>query len=296
MASQPETPGLVKYDAACQAIAAAKSVDEAKELHDKAEAIRAYARQAKNKTLELDAAEIRIRAERRLGELLEPSKEKRGGSKSRKGTLKVTGISKRTSARAQKLAAVPAEVFESKLGELRRRVEAEGARVTTDLLKVGQSEQEKHTAPPDTARIELLLPLGEFEAWVTAAKSEGLEIERWIRQRVNDSLKASEAKASQSHGDVYGKPSTKLDSVMRRTVTASVDAAKSLINPPVSVMELSTSNPNERLEFVPPQTVKRVTIEVPAKVNHGKFGRMTSGETLEARAAREERIKTFKDW
>jgi hypothetical protein len=39
-------------------------------LRDKAEAMRAYARQAINKQLEMDAAEIRMRAGRRLGERL----------------------------------------------------------------------------------------------------------------------------------------------------------------------------------------------------------------------------------
>ena len=65
-----ESVSLLRYDAACHALSLAKSVDEAKDIRDKAEAIRAYARQAKNKELEIDAVEIRIRAERRLGELL----------------------------------------------------------------------------------------------------------------------------------------------------------------------------------------------------------------------------------
>jgi hypothetical protein len=41
-----------------------------KAIRDKAEAIRAYARQAKNKQLEVDAAELHFRAGRRLGEMM----------------------------------------------------------------------------------------------------------------------------------------------------------------------------------------------------------------------------------
>jgi hypothetical protein len=60
---------LVKYDAACRAIAEAKAVDEVKDWHDKAEAMRHYARQAKNTQLEADAWVIKKRAEDRLGAL-----------------------------------------------------------------------------------------------------------------------------------------------------------------------------------------------------------------------------------
>ena len=49
------------------------------------EAMRAYARQAKNKQLEVDAAEIRISAERRLGELIKAQKDNVGLAKGAAG-------------------------------------------------------------------------------------------------------------------------------------------------------------------------------------------------------------------
>jgi hypothetical protein len=43
--------------------------------------MRAYARQAKNKQIEIDASEIRFRAERRLGELMAAQRETVGLAK-----------------------------------------------------------------------------------------------------------------------------------------------------------------------------------------------------------------------
>jgi site-specific DNA-methyltransferase (adenine-specific) len=146
---------LVRYDAACRAVAEAKTVDEAKSLHDKAEAMRAYARQAKNRQLEIDAAEIRMRAERRLGEMLSAAKQQgqiQVGRPERNGadeepfprtTLANAGIDKKLSSRAQKLAAVSEEKFEGMLGEWRERVATENERVTTNLLREGERAEEE---------------------------------------------------------------------------------------------------------------------------------------------------------
>ena len=65
---------LIKYDAACRAIAAAKHVDEVKHIRDASIAMKAYARQAKNHTMEADAIEIRMRATRRMDQMRQDQK------------------------------------------------------------------------------------------------------------------------------------------------------------------------------------------------------------------------------
>lgn len=178
--------GMVKYDAACRAIAECKAVDEVKGWADKAAAMQAYGRMAKDTTLEIDAAEIRIRAERRLGELIAEQKANGGLSKGSAGkiqehiaggreqrppddgrqsrppveevetprearppvpTLAEAGISKDLSSRAQKLAAVPEAEFEREVGDWRERVSEEGARVTARLEQAGERAIRKATAP-----------------------------------------------------------------------------------------------------------------------------------------------------
>lgn len=60
----------VSYEQASQAIAECVRIDECKSWSDKAEALRSYARQSRNKEMEKDCMRIRARAIRRCGELL----------------------------------------------------------------------------------------------------------------------------------------------------------------------------------------------------------------------------------
>ena len=116
---------LIKYDAARRALAEANSIDEVKDIRDKAEAMRAYARQAGDSQFQFWAAEIKLRAERRAGELLKEmagSDERDSGGRgaiieSHRGTqLKDLGVTRNQSARWQQEAGVPEDEFEEWLG------------------------------------------------------------------------------------------------------------------------------------------------------------------------------------
>ena len=68
------------YQKAKQVLAEYKRIDQVKDFRDKAMALRAYAKQAKDRTLEEDAIVARLRAERRLGEILENTERNKGGN------------------------------------------------------------------------------------------------------------------------------------------------------------------------------------------------------------------------
>jgi hypothetical protein len=112
---------LALYAAAKRALVDARSVDEVRGIRNHSEAIRAYAKQAKDREMEADAVEIRMRAERRLGTLMAAQKAtvglNEGGRPSKTGfsenpvllklTLAEAGINENLAHSARQLAAVP---------------------------------------------------------------------------------------------------------------------------------------------------------------------------------------------
>jgi hypothetical protein len=127
LARAPETQ-LTRYDEMCRAIAAAYEVDEVKDIRDKAKAIEVYSQQAMNVDAERQACEIRLRAERRCGQLLKERQKQHGargtGSNQYRvvetddptpPTLTELHISKEQSSNWQKLADIPEEEFEQAL-------------------------------------------------------------------------------------------------------------------------------------------------------------------------------------
>lgn len=118
---------LVKYEAARHALQEARSVDEVKDVKDKAEALRLYAKQAHDKDMEIWTAEIKLRAVRRLGELSAALEKSGGGAnplatltdggKSKSEALASAGISTTAANRYENVAAIPANEFEAYIAE-----------------------------------------------------------------------------------------------------------------------------------------------------------------------------------
>lgn len=132
MTTMPE-----RYTAARRALAAAQKVDEVKSMRDKAKAMEVYAMQAKDSELIALATDIRMRAERRIGELMEAERkagtlakgvigrDKKGQTRGSRGvprvieppTLADRGIDKHLADRARKAAALPEAKFEARVAK-----------------------------------------------------------------------------------------------------------------------------------------------------------------------------------
>jgi phage N-6-adenine-methyltransferase len=180
--------GIAKYDEARRALAEAYALDEVKDVRDMAVAMEIYARQAKDTELSRYAAEIRLRAERRLGEMID---EKRAagllntGAKgvgpiagplaTRKPTLAEAGIDKHLADRARKAAAMPEAQWERKVS---RQIGAAEAAASA-------------TGKASNPRMELT---GEFE-WYTPP--EYIELARTVLGNI-DLDPASSAQAQKT--------------------------------------------------------------------------------------------------
>jgi N6-adenosine-specific RNA methylase IME4 len=156
---------LVRYDAARKALQECVNVDEAKTIADKSYALQTYAKQAKNPELERMAAEIRLRAKRKVGEISAELETDKPGPKdtsqarevtSKTETLKEAGISKSEAHRCEQLAAVPESEFESyivKINEAGRVVSSDEAikRVTKKVKRAEKIDElnAKNAALPE---------------------------------------------------------------------------------------------------------------------------------------------------
>jgi len=123
-----EQTALVQFDKARLALAQAVSIDEVKLIRDQASALRAYIRQ-QGASLEMQnqCAEIKLRAERRAGEML-AEQVKVGNPQLSHDViiapkLNELGISLKESSRWQLEAEVPEDIFEKHIAEIKSNKE-----------------------------------------------------------------------------------------------------------------------------------------------------------------------------
>ena len=125
--SQPQE--LIVLTEASRALASVRTIDEAKDLRDKAEAVKAYARKARlGRDILVEASVIKARAERRLGEMLRETPLAAGAPGNQHTgplptpndapcTLESLGLTKSESSRLQRIATLPEETFETHVTE-----------------------------------------------------------------------------------------------------------------------------------------------------------------------------------
>ena len=123
-----EETRLAQIDDARHALDRARSIPEVRSVRDKSEAIRTYLKQ-QGLSLEAQnrAAELKVYAERRLGELLSRTVRRGGSPRSRRETSLPAGVNKTQSHRWQRLAAIPECEFDAHVAETK----AKGKEVTS---------------------------------------------------------------------------------------------------------------------------------------------------------------------
>lgn len=186
-----QNPAIVRLDEARALLAQLHNVDDVKAIRDKAEAMRVYARQV-HLGLEAQnhAAEIKLRAERRAGELLREMDDPRGGDRKsetaknqkshdatidRTPTLADLGISKSQSSRWQAIAALPEEQFEATIAATK---ESEKELTTATALRQARAHI-THTRRTQAAQTPL--PQGRYRCIVIDPPWPMTRIERDVR-------------------------------------------------------------------------------------------------------------------
>ena len=165
---------LIKYETACRSLAEAHSVDEVKDIRDKAEAMRVYAIQSKNVDLETMASDIRVRGERRLGELLieakkdgrlrpgQPEKNRADKEPFSRIRLRELGIDKKLSIRAQKLGGIAERAFEAMVTRMREDIQKRGSRAALSSLSTEEKQERRDNRERVLGACQMALPEQKF--------------------------------------------------------------------------------------------------------------------------------------
>ena len=167
---------LTHFIKAKQELALATNIDEIKEIRDKAEALRFYCKQA-GESLEMqnNCAEIKIRAERRAGELL-PDTIKEGNPQLSDDMtvvkLKDIGISRNQSSKYQQIATIPEDKFEEHIAAVK---ESNGELTSISTLRLAKQIQHKEH---NENLLKIELPTGKYRTIIIDPPWEVQMIER----------------------------------------------------------------------------------------------------------------------
>jgi N6-adenosine-specific RNA methylase IME4 len=200
---------LVKYEAARRALAEANSVDEVAAIRDRAVAMQTYARMAKDSELIDKATDIRLRAERRAGEMLvemrETGQRAKGGESGRRelqpATLGDLGVTKTESSRWQKIAAMPEREFENRVTDAKR----EAIRSVEATAAERNEEKKERRAEREAELAAKIVALPEKRYGVIYADPEW-RFEPWSRETGMD-------RAADNH-----YPTSELQTIKNRSV------------------------------------------------------------------------------
>ena len=161
---------LILWDKMKNAVIECHSVDEITQLRNKAEAYRYALKQAKESPEVIrKAEEIKLRAERRAGELLKETVE-RGGTganqykelKSKGTTLADIGISRDQSSKWQKIANIPEEKFENYL-EVEEELSTNGVLRVAKNVHVSNNSGENSWYTPTKIINSAIKVMGEID-------------------------------------------------------------------------------------------------------------------------------------
>ena len=181
---------LVHFNRAKKELVLATDIDEVKEIRDKAEALRIYAKQA-GESLEMQnqCAEIKIRAERRAGELLGETVGHSGGSPLHHERDLPKGISEIKSHRWQKIANIPEGKFEEHITKVKNKEEE---LTTAGLLRFGYpyipssvSQDEWETPDVYIHAIKQILGEIDFDPATNESAQERIQAEKYYIKEHN---------------------------------------------------------------------------------------------------------------
>jgi hypothetical protein len=151
---------LAQYAAACRTLAEATRADEIIGAREALEHVKLYGRQVKDRTLVADATAFQLRADRKLGEminsaeadgLIRAGRPKKNPPTSEGFTLAEAGVDYKTSSRAQKTASISERAFEAMVEATRERIiSGRATKITGETINGARSVMGSRVEPDDS--------------------------------------------------------------------------------------------------------------------------------------------------